>query len=444
MSHRQFVVVFFFLFLAGADAQHYGNKFEIAPNNYANDFTIDRLAQEVYFDYYKGWPFKVSLKTMVVESTNFIAPAFGNNSHLMFYGDTLYNMEKGDFFALPLPDSSSFTGSLTISFPHLFSPNDSCLIFSITSTVSPHLVKGYVFVLKDSSLIPVDTSVNFYVTLPPQWSSDTSFVFGANDSSLAEYFVYSRRIDTLVIEKKYKITSFAYNTRLNVLAYGVGNVNQIYFHLRHSISDSLVFSPSRDDSSSVCWESPISLGFLSWSPGDTKLGFLVQLLTNPGTGIYVYSADSNRTYKATICEDEGLKYSMQWANEDTLIYTNSTDGHIYGISVQSIVDEIVTQKQGGMSIDFDLSSYPNPFNGSVTIVASIPRHANGVLSIFDAVGRLIKTYNLHYEGKSIQQIVWNADNLGGTRVASGIYFAVLRLDASSAAGRKITKIIYLK
>jgi hypothetical protein len=288
-------------------AQRYGNKFIIAPNNPANDFTIDRIAQEIYFDYYKGWPFKVNLKTMVVEPTNHVAPAFGNKKHLMLYGDTLYNMDQETFYKLPLPDSPIFAGSLTYSFPILFSPHDSNLMFSIASLESPHPVNGYIFSFRDSSLTQIDTSVNFTEEsnglLIPQWSSDTSFVYGINDSCLVEYFIGSKRIDTLVTLHNYiKITSFAYNTKENILSYGASGWvapnfdERIYFYYRGSISDSLVFSLQSD-----CHSMADVLISLSWSPDNDRLGFLAYSSINDAISMrWILTARIEQPNTATI------------------------------------------------------------------------------------------------------------------------------------------------
>ncbi len=220
---------------------------------------------------------------MTVESTKFVGPiTFSNRQHLMLNMDTLYD-DQGSYYAIIPRDTISIFGW---SFTPCFSPNDSNLMFSI-GYVEPYpislIVNNFIFSLRDSSLMPVDTIVKSYSsseTTIPQWSSDTSFVFAASDSCIGEYFIGSRRIDTLVRLHNYnKVISFAYNTKENILAYSssIGYIVPessplIYFHYRDSTSDFLAFSPSRDDSTCKCM-API-LTSLCWSPDYDKLGFI--------------------------------------------------------------------------------------------------------------------------------------------------------------------------
>ncbi len=324
MRNKPFTIaVLMTVFISTSYAQqHYGNRFMIAPNYYFNQFSIDRIGQKIYADLYGGRVHRVDLKTMQVDTprfagidTVFAGPVFGNKRHIMLWGGKLLDMDTGSLYKLAIPDSPMFAGSLTYSFPILFSPNDSNLMFSLFSPTPPYLVNGYIFSLKDSSLTQMDTSVNFTAEsnglLVPQWSSDTSFVYGISDSCLVEYFVRSRRIDTLVTLHDYhRIVSFAYNAKEDFLAYSVAQYHGypplIYFHFKEPAKDSLAFSPFRDDTTSVCWTTPISIRYLSWSPDYRRLGFVTSLNTNSNAGIYFYSLDSSRTYRATICEDRDL------------------------------------------------------------------------------------------------------------------------------------------
>jgi hypothetical protein len=298
-------------------------------------------------------------------------------------------------------------------------------------------------------LIQVDTSVNFYITLPPQWSSDTSFIYGASDSCLVEYFIYSRRTDTLITLHNYnRISSFAYNVKEYFLAYSINqyhsNPPQLYFHFKESLSDFLAFSPFRDDSDSGCWSSPMQIRFLSWSPDNDRLGFVPLLGTNPGSGVYFYFLDSNRTYKTTICEDIGVKFGLTWANQDTLVYWDKEDDHLYGIDIVPVIDAIQAKTNKPTATNFSIGNYPNPFNPTTTIAITLPRSKDGVLSIYDIQGRLLKEYKIRNNGATDYRITWNALNNQGVNIASGFYLAVLRIDDPPNQNRKIAKLIYLK
>ena len=378
---RRFVAVaaiLSLLSLTNSYAQHYGQKFEIAPNSYLNDFSIDRIAQHVYADYYMGWILRIDLKTMAVESTKYagVAPAFGNKLHVMYRADTLYDIDKGRTYKIVAPDSvGNWPLALEASFsPNNFSPNDSNLIVSAYfSTEYPnHLnFRNYCFSLRDSTLLPIDTAVHF-CTNSPQWSSDTTFVFTASDSCLAEYFRGSKRIDTLItLHNHSRITSFAYNTKEDFLAYSTSVyvspnwIPRIYFHYRHLPSDSLMFSLTMDDPTRRSLAN--GLVSLCWSPDNDRLGFLAASSINEVTSVHFYLSDSSRTYMATQCDDPDVKYHLQWANEDTLIYFDANDGHLYGMNVSHVIDAIHEKKSEPIPVDFGTTSYPNPFNPTTAI-----------------------------------------------------------------------------
>lgn len=454
-----FIGFLFFLFLSNSNAQSYYNNFAIAPNYYVNDFSIDRLAQQIYIDFYGGRDLKIDLKTGAVDTTRLMGLAsylaFANKHHLMLSNDTLYDLNKGSYFA-PIPQDTINNFNWQFVQPY-FSPNDSNLMISFyynitTTDPTTDITNNFIFSLKDSLFIPIDSSVQPRVYTYgnfPQWSSDTSFVFQAGDSAIAEYFIRSRRIDTLVTLHNYnRVVSFTYNAKYNILAYSISkggiipNISPlIYFHYKDSTSDFLAFSPVRDDSS--CNSFGIALTYLCWSPNNDRLGFFSFDPTNDVTAAYFYSLNTNRSYELSPCNDRSIKYFLQWANEDTLVYLDNTVKRLFGISISKI-DEIRKKKDNNLPSYFSLSSYPNPFNPSVTFEITLPREKNAVLSIYNIQGKLIKEYRIKSNGRAKYRIKWNAVNSRGETVASGIYIAVLNSENSKDQIMKTTKIIHLK
>lgn len=143
------------------------------------------------------------------------------------------------------------------------------------------------------------------------------------------------------------------------------------------------------------------------------------------------------------CNDRENKLQLQWANEDTLIYWDNNDFHLYGIDITN-VDAIREKKDNLIPSDYGLSCYPNPFNPSTTIEIKLPHNINGVLSIYNIQGKLIKEYRIENDGRQNYKIIWNAVNSRNEGVASGIYLAVLRRDDNSSKNRKVIKLIFLK
>lgn len=445
-----FAWILFLSFFSSSYAQHYGVKFLLTGTNYANQFSIDRIAQQIYFDYDAGYPEKVDLKTMIITQTHFLTPpVFANKRHIMLYGDTLYNLDNGTCYVISSHDS---TGNTYWTFAHSFSPNDSNLTFYWTSPNYPYLSRNYVSSLGDSSLTPIDTSAIPYGgaidNSPSQWSSDTSIVFAAGPNAIAEYFIKSRRIDTLVSTGNLPITSFAYNTERNILAYVVPDQNsspEIFFHYMDFDKDSLILSQSGNPND-ICWGGN-SVGSLSWSPNGDKLGFIETYMTEPNTltKICFYSLDSNRAYNTSPCGYyDDYSQELQWLNDDTLFYVDQTQASIYGMNVLPVIDLIEGNQHQTVPADFNIANYPNPFNNSTTIIVTLPQKTDGVLSIYDIQGKLVREYNIKNDGRTNYSVNWDGTNTSGKGVASGAYLAVLRSNNINAENRKVTKIMYLK
>lgn len=441
--------LFTITFIIALSSVTYSQELFLLSVIHSTRFSIDRIGQQVYFkDFYSDTVRKVDLKTLEETNTGLLVslPIFSNKQHLMLFGNNaLYDHEnKNNYYLYNLDKQAKYIITDTLCYPpnseyfNTFSPNDSNFI-----TIGG----SHYFSLKDSSLLPLNIEMN-YNTMDayPQWSSDTSFVFLSGDDVVVEYFLKSKRLDKLVnLANSANILSFAYNVKHNILAYSIyGHPSQIYFHYKNSNPDSLVFSPLRDDASSPCWGQAIGFTSLTWSPDNQKLAFGVNHYTIPSTGIYLYSIDSNKTYKATICDDIGLKTKFRWANNDTLIFVSETDWYIYGMDMTNVITSVDNKKDKEIPTDFNISNYPNPFNGSTKISATLPNNTTGALFIYDTDGRLVKKYHLDKKGQNKYEITWNGLNENNKSVSSGFYLGVLKSDDPKTQNTKTTKMIYLK
>jgi len=76
-------------------------------------------------------------------------------------------------------------------------------------------------------------------------------------------------------------------------------------------------------------------------------------------------------------------------------------------------------------------NYPNPFNPSTTIQFAVPEIATVKVAVFDQMGRLLKVL---YDGEvsaGSYRTVWDATDLNGSPVASGLYLYTLQTDGST-------------
>ena len=68
---------------------------------------------------------------------------------------------------------------------------------------------------------------------------------------------------------------------------------------------------------------------------------------------------------------------------------------------------------------------PNPFNPSTTIRFSLSAPGNVDLRVVDMGGRVVRNLRRDYFESGQYGVAWNGRDNSGTRVASGVYFAVL-------------------
>lgn len=78
---------------------------------------------------------------------------------------------------------------------------------------------------------------------------------------------------------------------------------------------------------------------------------------------------------------------------------------------------------GGVPERFELGqNYPNPFNPSTTINISLPIVSDLRLTIFDVLGRELKSMAYEQVPAGTHHVVWDGKNNAGASVASGVYY----------------------
>jgi len=92
------------------------------------------------------------------------------------------------------------------------------------------------------------------------------------------------------------------------------------------------------------------------------------------------------------------------------------------------------------SSDRIVSSYPNPFNSSTTIAVNYSKGGDVGIGIYDIQGRLIKELQARNFQGGDKKAVWDATNISGQRVSSGIYF--VRVETPQTV--KVKKLLYLR
>ncbi|HDR03941.1 MAG TPA: T9SS type A sorting domain-containing protein [Candidatus Marinimicrobia bacterium] len=85
-------------------------------------------------------------------------------------------------------------------------------------------------------------------------------------------------------------------------------------------------------------------------------------------------------------------------------------------------------------------NYPNPFNPTTTIEFSIPEMSNVSLVVYNALGQVVRTFDVGLQNAGSYRINWDGTNDFGAPVSTGLYFYNLKAGNHSAT----MKMIYIK
>jgi len=71
-------------------------------------------------------------------------------------------------------------------------------------------------------------------------------------------------------------------------------------------------------------------------------------------------------------------------------------------------------------------NYPNPFNPATTIAYNIPANATVNITIYDMIGRRIKTLIKNEQATGYRTVVWDGCNDAGLPVSPGLYLYTIK------------------
>jgi len=81
-----------------------------------------------------------------------------------------------------------------------------------------------------------------------------------------------------------------------------------------------------------------------------------------------------------------------------------------------------------------LQNHPNPFNQTTKIGFTLARSGYVILSIYDLLGRKIRTLASQNLSSGYKSVLWDGKNDSGEDVASGIYFYRIEVEDCSSGG----------
>ncbi|HEX2866564.1 MAG TPA: FlgD immunoglobulin-like domain containing protein [Ignavibacteriales bacterium] len=129
------------------------------------------------------------------------------------------------------------------------------------------------------------------------------------------------------------------------------------------------------------------------------------------------------------------------------VYTREKEEWYISINPYGDAADVEKEEQHHIPAVFALQqNYPNPFNPSTVIGYYLPSDAEVSLTIYDMLGRQVKSLINRHQTAGKHAVQWNGSDESGHRVAGGIYY--YRLKGISATARQpfdlTYKMIYMK
>ncbi len=153
---------------------------------------------------------------------------------------------------------------------------------------------------------------------------------------------------------------------------------------------------------------------LANGPLDNTYGFLIAKSTDYGATW----ATQPKQSRPGLISLSVLDQNFAWAcgGDNTILRTQTG----------SVQTSIVSQGATPPTSFQLLQNYPNPFNPTTVIKFRLETSGPVQLSVYDELGREVRTLMDGYQSAGWKQIVWDARDNANRPVASGVYFYALR------------------
>ena len=197
------------------------------------------------------------------------------------------------------------------------------------------------------------------------------------------------------------------------------------------------------------------------------MGALEWVIAAPN--LQAYSQDSTIILAWSAIEDDLLYYQLDRATnamftenvDQTYVTTNThTDDDIYtdieyfyrvsgyvgywtdySNTVSVIIESLDLDEDSVMHLDYKIhQNYPNPFNPVTTLQYDLPENAMVNITIYDMMGRQVKTLINGSQVAGYSTIQWNATNDEGKPVSAGLYLYTIQ----AGDFRQTKKMVLLK
>lgn len=412
-------IIVFFICISSV----FGQVFKISSNN-ERSFTVNKYDKIIYArNEFSNKIYEYDLKNNLSQESVFPSlPTFANKSRkAAYYKDDALYLYDLDY------NNTTFLGTATGPYINFisFSPNDTHLLLQHNDTL-------ICFYFTDSRI--KKSKIGFTSSQSvPKWTSDSTMLYTTSSQDiLFHYNPDLQKRDTLInLGPTHSFLGFDYNKQINALAYSWEYLmnKKITLLDMNTKNENIIVDFARDFSE-YSTSTPFGLMYLKWSPDYKKLCFFGYWFTNSISSIFTYYLDSSKTKLNTKWDDYGKKGGLEWFNQDTIIFVNSSLFGIYGFTIPDVYTSVKEESNSSYSNCITLKNYPNPFNSSTILEINVNESVEAELIIYNLLGQLVyrKTIGWIIPGK--YSYYWNGIDQTGHTLSSGMYIALIQFNNS--------------
>ena len=104
-------------------------------------------------------------------------------------------------------------------------------------------------------------------------------------------------------------------------------------------------------------------------------------------------------------------------------------------------DGILSEMEPNIPMEYALfHNYPNPFNPTTTLRYNLPENTFVNITIYDMMGRVVKTLINSNQKAGFKSVMWNATNNTGSALSAGLYIYTIQ----AGGFRQSKKMVLLK
>ena len=153
------------------------------------------------------------------------------------------------------------------------------------------------------------------------------------------------------------------------------------------------------------------VGQISLSDVDGDMEFSCNLLSNPSNGTASVSVEGSFVYSPT----------TDYSGSDSFTFT-VCDNSLCDTATVLITIHPLSIDETSLPTEYAIhQNYPNPFNPVTTLRYDLPENGLVNITIYDMLGKQVKTLINQTQDAGYRSIIWNATNDYGKPVSAGIY-----------------------